>query len=469
MSNTPICDFVKEYARKKPLRFHMPGHKGRKILGCEPLDLTEIEGADSLFEASGIIAESERNASALFGCPTFYSTEGSSLCVRAMLYLASTRGRGKTVLAARNVHKSFLYAAALLDFDVRWLYPDDGSYLSNAFSPHSVAAALDGAEEKPCCVFLTSPDYLGGVCDVKEIARVCHERGVLLLVDCAHGAYLRFPAQASVFPTDLGADLVCSSAHKTLPVLTGGAYLHIGNGVKEEFRPRAKDALALFASTSPSYLILQSLDAANARLKTLGSKWAPFCLDLFSVSNRLHAAGYGILAPARFTDGTMTGKTDPEKDLCAADYGKLTVKPKSRGYTGDELAAILEDRAIYPEFHDPDHIVFMTSPLNGKKDLKALERALLSIPCRAPIRESAPPLPRPERVMSVREALFSPSERLPASECRGRVLHDPSVSCPPAVPVLMCGERIDGQAIECFEYYGVKEVAVVREFGIRNL
>ena len=86
--NTPIYDFVKAYNDLRPARFHMPGHKGRGPLGCEDLDLTEIPGADSLYEAAGIIAESEANASALFGCPTFYSTEGSSHCIRAMLLLA---------------------------------------------------------------------------------------------------------------------------------------------------------------------------------------------------------------------------------------------------------------------------------------------------------------------------------------------------------------------------------------------
>ena len=192
MSETPICDFVKEYIAKKPLRFHMPGHKGRPFLGFEAYDLTEIDGADSLFEASGIIAESEKNASDRFGCPTFYSTEGSSLCVRAMLYLASTCGRGRTVLAARNVHKSFLYASALLDLAVEWIDTAENPYLSAMPTPEEIAKTIGQMPEKPCCVYLTSPDYLGNICDVQAIAEVCRARGVLLLVDCAHGAYLRF-------------------------------------------------------------------------------------------------------------------------------------------------------------------------------------------------------------------------------------------------------------------------------------
>ena len=133
--NTPICDFVRRYAESGALRLHMPGHKGFGTLGVEHLDITEIDGADSLYEASGIIRESEQNASALFGCDTYYSTEGSSLCIRAMLYLAvlhaQSRRRKPLIATGRNAHKTFLSAAALLDFDVMWLYPhQDESYLS---------------------------------------------------------------------------------------------------------------------------------------------------------------------------------------------------------------------------------------------------------------------------------------------------------------------------------------------------
>ena len=109
---TPIADFVRAYAASGGVRLHMPGHKGRSFLGCEALDITEVAGADSLYEASGIIAESEENAAALFGAArTFYATEGSSQCIRAMLALAAWNapaGSRPTILAARNIHKAFL-------------------------------------------------------------------------------------------------------------------------------------------------------------------------------------------------------------------------------------------------------------------------------------------------------------------------------------------------------------------------
>ena len=242
MSLTPIADFVRDYAASDTSRLHMPGHKGRGPLGCEGLDITEIAGADELYEAEGIIARSEANTARLFGSAgSWYGTEGSSQCIRAMVFLAlqaAPKGSQRPVLlAARNAHKALLYAAALLDIDVEWLWPPEGpdaSLCACPVSPAALTAALDKLEQagrRPFGVYLTSPDYLGGVQDIAALAPVCHGRGIPLLVDNAHGAYLRFLPGGSRHPLDLGADLCCDSAHKTLPVLTGGAYLHAGHGL----------------------------------------------------------------------------------------------------------------------------------------------------------------------------------------------------------------------------------------------
>ena len=266
---TPICDFVKKYNEVSNVRLHMPGHKGIDRLGMESLDITEIVGADSLYEASGIIYESERHASELFGCDTYYSTEGSSHCIRAMMYLVSLyvneNGEKPYILAARNCHKTFVSAAAMLDIDVEWIYSKDESYLSCCIDVSELENSLCSCGRKPTAVYITSPDYLGCMTDIESIARVCRKHGVLLCVDNAHGAYLKF-LNPSRHPIDLGADICCDSAHKTLPVLTGGAYMHVSKDAPNIFRENAKEALALFGSTSPSYLILQSLDRATAYL-----------------------------------------------------------------------------------------------------------------------------------------------------------------------------------------------------------
>jgi len=437
---TPIHDFVSAYLAQAPARFHMPGHKGQGPLGLEARDITEIPGADSLFEARGIIAESEQNAARLFGCPTFYSTEGSSLCIRAMVHLsclhARQRGRQPKLLAARNAHKTFLYAAALLDGEVAWLFDDAPSYLSAGADPASVEAAI--LRERPTALYLTVPDYLGNLPDLSPIARICHAHDVLLLVDNAHGAYLRFLGP-SRHPMDLGADMCCDSAHKTLPVLTGGAYLHLSPRLGEELLAQARESLALFGSTSPSYLILQSLDLCNPALEALPGRLKALLPQMKSLKARLAEDGWPLVG---------------QEPL------KLTLAPGPRGYGGEELAAHLQARNIWAEFADPDHLVCMVSPENDPTDLDRLAAALRQLPPRPPLLRTPPAPSRPERVLSLRQAILGPACMRPVDACLGRVLARPGVSCPPAVPILMPGERIDAPALEALAYYGIRACAV---------
>ena len=296
--STPICDFVRRYTQSEPVRFHMPGHKGVPVLGFEPYDITEIDGADELFTASGIIAESEAQAGALFGAHTIYSTGGSTLCIQTMLHLAAqyavSKGQAPCILAARNAHKAFVNAAALLDIDICWLYPENnGSYISCPITAEQVKSALQNGGKKSVAVYLTSPDYLGNTLDIQAIAEVCHQAGVLLLVDNAHGAYLKFLPQ-SRHPIDWGADLCCDSAHKTLPVITGGAYLHISHDAPSTLAQQAKASMSLFGSSSPSYLILQSLDAANDRMTAFRAVLERFLPEKEALVQRITGHGYAL-------------------------------------------------------------------------------------------------------------------------------------------------------------------------------
>lgn len=441
---TPVCDFLEDYVKKAPVRFHMPGHKGTPFLGCEPLDLTEVQGADALYEADGILAESEANAAALFGAGrTVYSAEGSSQSIRAMLFLALQHrpaGTAPLILAARNVHKAFVYAAALLDFEVRWLWPEERTH-SICGCPVSAAGleeTLSQMERLPAAVYVTSPDYLGGLADVAGLSAVCRRHGTRLLVDNAHGAYLRF-LEPSQHPMDLGADLCCDSAHKTLPVLTGGGYLHLSEAVPQQMRDHAKAAMALFGSTSPSYLILASLDRCNGYLADgYREKLAETAAFLAQIRETLRKNGW------------MVAQTDPLR---------LTVLAPE-GWTGRLLADRLREANMECEYADPECMVLMLTPENRREDLLRLVEVLGACPGRT--EPEALPLADGPQSCSIRQALFAPQETIAASEALGRICGAPTVGCPPAIPIAVSGETIEAAAIRLFAHYGVETVDVLK-------
>ena len=442
---TPLADFLRAYAASGTARLHMPGHKGRGPLGCEAWDLTEISGADSLYEAAGVIARSEENAAALFGsAATFYSTEGSTQCVKAMLFLALQNrpaGTPPVIAAARNVHKSFVHAAALLDFEPLWLWPEEGtsSLCACPVAAEGLDRALSALDAPPAAVYITSPDYLGNMADIPALAEVCRRYKTPLLADNAHGAYLRF-LSPSRHPLDLGADLACDSAHKTLPVLTGGAYLHISKTAPAALRDRARAALALFGSTSPSYLTLASLDLCSRYLsENYPARLAEAVRGLEALGKTLSANGWQV---------------EPSDPL------RLTLRAPS-GLTGLDLADRLRRGGAECEYADRDFLVLMTTPENTPEDLARVSAALGEN--RAPAAPAVSlPLAKGERVLSIREALFAPQESVPAEESLGRVCGAPTVGCPPAVPIAVSGERIGPEALALFHYYGVKRVDVLK-------
>lgn len=432
--NTPIYDFVKKYSESDTIRLHMPGHKGSSFLGCEKLDITEISGADALYGADGIIAESEKNASELFGSKaTFYSAEGSSQCIKAMLCLAKMKSESKnfTVLASRNVHKAFIYACGLLNIRVRWLFDKNDKF--SLCRCNITAEQLDDAlkKEKADAVYVTSPDYLGGELDIKALSDVAHSHEAVMLVDNAHGAYLRFLPE-SRHPMDLGADMCCDSAHKTLPVLTGGAYLHINN---EKFIDSAKKALEMFGSTSPSYLILQSLDLCNAYLADGYKEKLLGCINkLDNLKKQLISNGWNVQ------------ESDPLK---------LTVFS-----SGMDLSEKLRKCAIECEYEDPDYTVMMFTPETHDVAYEKIVSAFGV--CDIKNQLSSMFLPVPEKCMKIHDALFSENECVSLENAVSRVVADTTVGCPPAVSVVVSGERISVEAAEIMKYYGIDKISVIK-------
>lgn len=446
--DTPVFDFVKQYAKGDSVRLHMPGHKGKGELGTERFDITEISGADVLYGANGIIKKSEDNASTLFGTKkTVYSAEGSSLAIRAMVYLikrhALKEGKKPLIFAGRNPHKTFVTACAITDTEVEWLLPQETeTVISCNITEDYLDFRLSAAKEKPTAVYVTSPDYLGNMLQIGKLSRICKKHGVLLAVDNAHGAYLNFLPE-NLHPIALGADICCDSAHKTLPVLTGGAYLHISKNAPAWFSNSAESAMALFASTSPSYLILSSLDRANLYLSDgYKTRLEKFAVAVNALKDNIKKMGF-----------TLVG----DEPL------KLTVSVKPFGYTGYEISEILKKQNIICEFADPDYIVFMFTPETGEEGLLRLQTAFSEIKKKTAI-TALPPKPTAKiKKIAPSRAIYMETKEIPVEQSIGKICADLSVNCPPAIPIVICGEVIDRNAVENFKYYGISKIRVIDE------
>lgn len=434
--NTPVCSYLKEYAEKNMLRMHMPAHKGKRIgsLLDDVLayDITEIKGADSLFEAGGIISESEKNASELFKTiSTIFSVQGSTLCIQTMLALMKTENR--KVIAARNSHRAFLNACALLDIEIEWIYPEYNTGIIGGYiNPLDIENALKNSDGNSC-VYITSPDYLGNIADIKTISEICHRCNAVLLVDNAHGACLGFLSE-NIHPVNLGADMCCDSAHKMLPAVTGTAYLHINN---QRYAEKAKSMMSVFASTSPSYLQLASLDYCNKY-----------------ISERIKSdISYAV------------GKISDIKNSLQYKYKFAGSEPfhiTVIGVDGLDMAEKLRYYNIECEYADFCCIVLLMSPVNDDDDFKRLKYALEKI---TPVYFNSDDnvnFPVPEKAMPLRKAFFSPSEEISVEKSEGRICASLKVPCPPAIPIAVSGEIISGECIDIFKRYNIPTVNVVK-------
>lgn len=462
--NTPIFDFVNEYIQRDVSRLHMPGHKGCGRLGFEKMDITEIEGADSLFHADGIINESENNATRLFGSGrTFFSTEGSTHCIKTMISIARSfsceiikkdnlgekNSQDKSInpgkiIALRNVHKAFINACALLDLDIQWIFPekDNNSICECKVSMDLIRSVIESS--KAFALYVTSPDYLGNILDIKELADICHANGKLLLVDNAHGSYLNF-LEESLHPMALGADLCSDSAHKTLPVLTGGAYLHLSDKMALMY-DKAKDHLALFGSTSPSYLIMESLDLCNVYIEEHIRE------DLINTSLKVNQLKEYIKSKGLKIIG--------DEPL------KITILPQN--CDGQFIADVLRMHKVECEFCDSSLVVLMLTSSNSDKDYERIKNAIEQISILSDSIKNNNFSKKnhscsliPHKAMSVRQAVFSVQTKISVKEALGRICAMSVVSCPPAIPIIVSGEIVDETMINQLLENGITSINVV--------
>lgn len=424
--NTPICNFLENYTNENKLRLHMPGHKGEFAH-----DITEINGADSLYESDnsgGIIGMSETLAAGLFGAKkTCYSCEGSTLGIQAGLAVLKAQGC-KTIAASRYSHRALASAAALLHMNIKWLYPNE--YLSANVTYD--ASAVRGVD----AIFIPNIDYYGGTWKFVNPK-------IPTLIDNAHGAYLKFVDKRKfgteyLHPLELGFPLMSAeSAHKTLPVLTGGGYLHFSDGV--DFS-RAKEMMSLFGTTSPSYLILESLDRFNSMIADNVQMINNACEAVAELKARLETAGIPLV------------KSDPLR---------ITINARECGQSGKEYAQGLRANGVECEMADENYVVLLFSAVTTLEDCERAEMAILFSPMGSPLPQVKFPAIKPTANMPMWDAMFQPRRIVALEQARGEVCASFCATCPPGVPLVMPGEIFDHNVIDALKIYGVKQVSVI--------
>ncbi len=426
----PLERALDEYIEKDLSRFHMPGHKGSD---CFPdyykYDITEIKGADSLFESAEAIAETEERFAKIYKTgASLLSAGGSTLCIQGML---STVLKPKDkIIIARNCHISAVNTMAFLDIDPIWINPRDIKAAEKAFEKAPDAKAI----------YLTSPDYFGVLSDIEAFAKLAHDHGALLLVDNAHGAHLHFFPK-EMHPIALGADMCADSLHKSLPVLTGGALLHIKNG---ELRDIAKQKMRLFGSTSPSYLIMLSADRCATYLETKARE--DFAVLNGKVANLRYKAFEHGLAP-------KTRGIEP---------ARLTLSVRSTEMGAEKFGEKLREHGIEPEYVNDDWAVLMASPFNTDRDFSRVENFIGNTFGNgfSPFEERLSEMP--EKALSVREATFSETEEVETEKAVGRIAASLKLPCPPCIAITVPGEIIDEKIAVLLKKYGIHRINVVK-------
>lgn len=432
---TPLYDRLIQHEALNRASFHTPGHKGRFF---EPslmrLDYTELPDTDALYEANDVILQTEQRAAELFGAGrSLISAGGCSLAIQAMLRLASIRG-GR-ILCARNAHRSAVNAMALLGVDPIWLIPDGGNGYTGRIAPQDLEASLKENPDITAC-YITSPSYYGELCDISAISEICHKYNVWLLVDNAHGSHLAL-LRENRHPLTLGADMTACSLHKTLPVLTGGALLNIAKGIPSD---EAKQAMALFGSTSPSYIIMSSIDLCISYMNGKGREDYRRCEDT-AAKLRALADSRGIPCPQ--------GECDPLR---------LTLNTAAVGLVGQAQQEYFEGCGIDCEFCDGENAVLIITPFNNEDDIDRVRKAILEMPVSAAVIPERRSIILPEKKMTIREAMLSPSEETDILSSIGRIAADTACPCPPGVPLIMPGELITSDIAEQLLARGIKKL-----------
>ncbi len=458
--NTPIYNYLRKYAEEKNNIFHMPGHKlGKGVPGelshnLLQLDVTEIDGTDNLHYPEGIIKEAQELAAKAFGADrTFFLVNGSTCGVQAAIMTACARGQ--KIIVGRDSHKSVASGLILSGAEPIFVQPEfnDEFAISAEIKPESIENALR-ANPDATGVLITRPNYYGVCSDIERISSLVHSYGKLLIVDEAHGAHLAFSDRLPASALEHGADICIQSAHKTLPAVTQGAYLHVkGNRVHME---KLDINLSMLQTSSPSYIIMSYLDIARELMETEGREKLGQLIDINTqFTEEAEKTGiYKVLSQQNLGIKTTLDPT------------RLVINISSLGISGYNADKILGE--IYGtrlEMADYENLVAITTVADTQESLNRLLEALKSFlgheagqnrdyqgDYQGEIQRNifkAFWKQTPEAIkIQPWEAYSSEKEVLPLQACEGRVCAEIITPYPPGVPLFYPGEIITTSGIQ---------------------
>jgi arginine/lysine/ornithine decarboxylase len=440
------------HSLKEKISFHMPGHILGKGLAQElktagSLDITEIPGSDCLHAPEGVIRESQELAAKCFGADySLFLVNGSTSGIHAMIQ-ASVKPGGKLIIG-RDSHRSVLNALALIDAEPVFVMPQ-----MDAINQIPLGVTAEAIEEAVIAnpdaqgILITRPNYYGIASKIEEIADVAKRYRIPLMIDEAHGAHFRFHRMFPKPALDGGADLCVQSLHKTLPALTQTALLH-GNRNCLLDRKVVEMTASMVQTTSPSYLLMASIDIARGFMENKGEELYEvlrICLNNFD---------------GELEKRTVIRRTALKYENFETDFSRIVLSFDKTSLTGISASQLLQERfGIVAEMADLRHVVLIATPFHNSSDFERLLSALEKLSCeyqandpaRIDKRRTEWPWTLPERVMPLRQALFERKCEVPINEAEGAISALPVIPYPPGIPVLNPGERITGSILEYIE------------------
>ena len=453
----PLVEALDEYQRQNPAYFRIPAHRFERGInrdfrrrvgdGIFRYDLTEAEGLDDLHHPAGPIRQAQQLAAELYGADRTWFLVNGTTCGNEAMILASA-GPGEKIIVPRNAHKSVLMGLVQSGAVPVWVMPE---YLEKwgiygALSPETVEEAF---RKEPGCraVLAVSPTYYGVCSDLRAIAEICHDRGAQLLVDEAHGAHLYFSELYPKGALRQGADICAQSTHKTAGSMTQSSMLHCRGAMADQIK--IDESLKLVMSTSPSYVLMASLDAARHELAADGRRMMGRAAELAEEARGLLSGipGVEVLKEAEI----------PENAAASLDPARLVFSARSLGIGGYELQERLyREAGVTTELADRENVVAVVTWANEREEIHRLARAVRKISVRGGLPAWTPEAGSamreiPEMALTPREAWFAKGRTVPWKEAKGRVSAELAAPYPPGIPLICPGEILTEEIFGALE------------------